>query len=162
MKVRETMVNVTIEPSKMIEAEELVRAQVASFHSDALFYPGVEEGGPPGYDSVDLMRRKIAEDITYTIRADGVIVGGVMLFEKGEGHLHLDVIFVAPELHSKGIGSKVMTFLAETYPDMRWTLDTPVYAVRNHHFYEKFGYVRGKMRFEPDGFALYAYEKPAD
>lgn len=154
-------VDVTIKESKAEEAEELVRVQIASFHSDAVFYPDVEEGGPPGYDSVDLMRRKIAEDIAYTIRADGEIAGGLILFEKGAGHLHLDVIFVAPELHSKGIGSKAMAFLAETYPGVRWTLDTPVYAVRNHHFYEKFGFVRGETTYEPDGFALYAYEKPA-
>jgi GNAT superfamily N-acetyltransferase len=154
--------NVTIERSRPHEAEELVRVQIESFHSDAVFYPGVEEGGPPGYDSVDLMLRKIAEDIAYTIRADGKLVGGVMLFEKEAGHLHLDVIFVDPGLQSKGIGSKAMAFLAETYPGMRWTLDTPVYALRNHHFYEKFGFVRVGKSFEPDGFALYAYEKEAD
>lgn len=154
--------NVTIERSVHQEAEELVRVQVESFHSDAVLYPGVEKGGPPGYDSVDRMRRKIAEDVTYTIRADGKIVGGVMLFEKEAGHLHLDVFFVDPSLHSKGIGSKAMTFLAETYPGVRWTLDTPVYALRNHHFYEKFGFVRVGQTFEPDGFALYAYEKAAD
>ena len=154
-------VKVTIERSKVEEAEELVRVQIASFHSDAVFYPGVEEGGPPGYDSADLMRRKIAEDIAYTIRTDGKIVGGVMLFEKAAGHLHLDVIFVDPALHNKGIGSKAMAFLSAAYPDVRWTLDTPVYAVRNHHFYEKFGYIRVGERVEPDGFKLYAYEKPA-
>lgn len=153
--------NVTIEKSKADDAEELVRIQVMSFNSDAMLYPGVEEGGPPGYDSIDLMRRKIAEDITYTIRMDGKIVGGITLFEKAPDHLHLDVIFIAPELHGKGIGSKAMIFLTETYPGVRWTLDTPVYAVRNHHFYEKFGFIRGQMTYEPDGFALYAYEKPA-
>ena len=154
-------VNVTIERSEVEEAERLVRVQVASFHSDAALYPGVEEGGPPGYDSVDLMQRKIAEDIAYTIFADGEIVGGVILFAKEMEHMHLDVIFVAPEMHGKGIGSRAMTFLAENYPGVRWTLDTPVYAVRNHHFYEKFGYIRGETTYEPDGFALYAYEKPA-
>lgn len=157
----EIALNVTIEPSKDNEAEELVRVQIASFNSDAVFYPGVEEGGPPGYDSVELMRRKIAEDFAYTIRADGKIVGGLILFKKDTGHMHLDVIFVAPALHGKGIGSKAMAFLEETYPGMRWTLDTPVYAVRNHHFYEKFGFLRGEA-YEVDGFALYPYVRPAD
>jgi len=39
-----------------------------------------------------------------------------------------------------------------------WTLDTPDYATRNHHFYEKFGYVR--VGSEPvEDFMLLAYEK---
>jgi GNAT superfamily N-acetyltransferase len=152
-------VNITIERSQAEEAEALVRVQIEAFHSDAVFYPGVEIGGPPGYDSVDLMRRKIAEDIAYTIRANGEIAGGLVLFPKEAGHLHLDVIFVDPALHSKGIGSKAMAFLEETYPGVCWTLDTPVYAVRNHYFYEKFGYERGEA-YEVDGFALYAYQKP--
>ena len=154
--------NVTIERSNADEAEELVHVQVASFHSDAIFYPGVEEGGPPGYDSIELMRRKITEDIAYTIRANGKIAGGMMLFEKGAGHIHRDVIFVDPALHSKGIGSQAMAFLAHAYPGVRWTLDTPVYAVRNHHFYEKSGFIRVGKNVEPDGFELYAYEKPAE
>lgn len=158
----EAQLNVTIERSNTDEAEELVRVQVESFHSDAIFYPGVEEGGPPGYDSVDLMQRKIIEDIAYTIRSNGKITGGIMLFEKEAGHLHLDVIFVDPALHGKGIGSKAMAFLSDVYPGVRWTLDTPVYAVRNHHFYEKFGYIRLGKKIEPDGFELYAYEKPAE
>lgn len=153
--------NVTIARSTDDEAEELVQVQVKSFNSDAVFYPGVGEGGPPGYESVDLMRRKIAEDISYTIRIDGKIAGGMMLFEKGTGHLHLDVIFVDPEMHGKGIGSQAMAYLIAAYPGVRWTLDTPVYAVRNHHFYEKFGFVRTGESVEPDGFALYAYEKSA-
>lgn len=152
--------DVTIERSNNSEAETLVRAQVESFHSDAVFYPGVEEGGPPGYDSVEFMRRKIAEDVAYTIRADGDIVGGMVLFEKTSGHLHLDVIFIVSAMQSKGVGSKAMIFLSETYPGIRWTLDTPVYAVRNQHFYEKFGYLRGP-EFEEDGILLYSYERPA-
>ena len=158
----EVTLNIGIERSRIEEAEALVRVQIESFHSDAVFYPDVEAGGPPGYDSVDLMQRKITEDIAYTIHADGEIVGGLMLFEKEPGHLHLDVIFVDPALHSKGIGSTAMAFLLDTYPGVRWTLDTPVYALRNHHFYEKFGYVRVGKRTEPDGFELYAYERPAD
>src|SRR5690606_24319573 len=129
----------------------LVRVQIASFHSDAVYYPGVEKSGPPGYDSIDTMKRRIAADITYTIRLNGEIAGGIILFEKGPGQMHLDVIFVAPTLHNKGIGSRAMAFLSETFPGMCWTLDTPVYAVRNHHFYEKFGFVQGDP-FEVDGF----------
>ena len=32
------------------DAETLVRVQVAAFHYDSVLYPGVELGGPPGYE----------------------------------------------------------------------------------------------------------------
>jgi RimJ/RimL family protein N-acetyltransferase len=41
---------------------------------------------------------------------------------------------------------------------MRWTLDTPAYAHRNHHFYEKLGFQKAGEH-DVDGFLLFAYEK---
>ena len=149
---------VTLQRSATADAETLLALQIAAFHDDARLYPGVELGGPPGYDSLDVLLDRIEGNDYYTILADGQIVGGIMAFPKGEGHRHLDVIYIAPDFHGRGIGSQAMRFIEQAYPAALWTLDTPVYAIRNHHFYEKLGYVR-MARFEDDGFALYAYEK---
>jgi GNAT superfamily N-acetyltransferase len=151
--------NISIERAASADAEILVKIQVAAFHYDAVLYPGVEPGGPPGYDSVDEMRRKIAEDECYKIVADGQIVGGLVVFDKGEGHYHLDVIFIDPAWHNHGIGQQAMKFIEETYPAARWTLDTPTWAVRNQHFYEKFGYKKVGEHEEPGDVPLFAYEK---
>jgi hypothetical protein len=51
-----------------------------------------------------------------------------------------------------------MEFIEQTYPAAKWTLDTPLYAVRNQHFYEKLGYVKVAEN-DYDGFILIAYEK---
>ncbi|MBI5668995.1 MAG: GNAT family N-acetyltransferase [Chloroflexi bacterium] len=150
--------NLSIERATAADAEALVRAQIAAFHSDAEIYPGVEIGGPPGYDSVNEMRAKIEQDETYKIVCDGQCIGGIVVFDRGQGHYHLDVIFVDPAFHNRGIGSQAMQFLERTYPARLWTLDTPQYAVRNQHFYEKFGYVKVRA-YELDGFPLYGYEK---
>lgn len=152
--------NITFEQATPADAEQLTHLQVLAFHEDANLYPGVEIGGPPGYDSVAVTLEKIAEDDYYKILADGQIVGGIVIFDRGEGHLHLDIIYIDPAHHNHGIGSKAMLFLEQTYPQAtRWTLDTPAYAIRNHHFYEKFGYVRGEESVEHGGIVLYAYEK---
>ena len=141
------------------DAETLVAAQIASFHHDAVLYPGVEAGGPPGYDSLAFMQRMMAGGDVYAIRADGVIVGGIGVFDEGSGHYHLGVIFLDPDHQNRGIGTRAMHFLEATYPDWhRWTLDTPQYAIRNHHFYEKLGYVRVGIDVQPD-ITLYIYEK---
>jgi GNAT superfamily N-acetyltransferase len=141
------------------DAPALVAAQVAAFHSDSVIYPGVELGGPPGYDSVEVMTLKIAEDDAYTFRLDGRIVGGMVIYDNGNGRYHLDVIFIDPAHHNQGIGSQAMTFLDTAYPAAHsWTLNTPAWAIRNHHFYEKFGF-RRTGESEWGGVPLLDYEK---
>jgi ribosomal protein S18 acetylase RimI-like enzyme len=149
--------SITFQRATTADAEALVVAQIAAFHDDTRLY-GVEIGGPLGYDSMDVMLRKIAEDETYKIVSDGQIIGVITLFPKGEGHYHLDVIAVHPDYHNRGIGSQAMSFIESTYPATKWTLDTPQYAVRNQHFYEKFGYVKVGIEEYPD-ITLIAYEK---
>ena len=51
--------NISIERATPADVENLVKAQIAAFHHDSVMYPGVEIGGPPGYDSVEQMREKI-------------------------------------------------------------------------------------------------------
>jgi ribosomal protein S18 acetylase RimI-like enzyme len=149
--------SITFQRATPADAEALVGAQIVAFHDDTRLY-GVEIGGPPGYDSVDVMLRKIAEDETYKIVSDGQIIGGIILWDKGEGHFHLDVIAIHPDYHNRGIGSQAMLFIESTYPATKWTLDTPTYAVRNQHFYEKFGYIKvGKDEFS--GVTIINYEK---
>lgn len=150
---------ISIERARVDDAEKLVKAQIAAFHHDSVLYPEVEVGGPPGYQSVDVMREKITDDETYTIKEDDVIIGGIVLFAKEDGHYHLDLIFIDPAHHDRGIGTQAMHFLEATYPAKVWTLDTPKWAIRNQHFYEKFGYVKQREFVEEDGTTLIAYEK---
>ena len=151
--------NIAIERASAADAEALVSVQIAAFHHDAELYPGVELGGPPGYDSPDLMRRKIQEDECYKILDAGRCVGGLVVFVMEQGHYHLDLIFLDPAYHDRGIGTQAMHFIEAAYPARRWTLDTPTWAVRNQHFYEKLGYVRVREFVEEDGTPLIAYEK---
>jgi GNAT superfamily N-acetyltransferase len=154
----EAGVNVSFERATAADAEALVAVQVAAFHSDAVAYPGVEVGGPPGYDSVEDALRKIARHPYYKIVRDGRIVGGIVVFDRGEGHFHLDLIYLDPKHHGRGIGTQAMQFLERTHRGTRWTLDTPSYALRNRHFYENLGYVKVGESAHAD-ITLFAYEK---
>jgi GNAT superfamily N-acetyltransferase len=151
--------NISFEHAKPDDVEALVQAQIRAFHYDTALYLGVEESGPPGYDSVEDTLRKIQEDEFYKILVDGQIVGGIILFEREPGHFHLDVLNIVPEYQNFGIGTCAITFIEQTYPASKWTLDTPAYAIRNQHFYEKFGYVKVGETGEAGGLILFAYEK---
>ncbi|MCU0464345.1 MAG: GNAT family N-acetyltransferase [Anaerolineae bacterium] len=147
-----------IERAVPADAEALVKAMVAAFHHDTVLY-GVPEDGPPGYQSVEVMLEKITTRDTFTIRCGGEVVGGMVVFDRGEGARHLDLIFLSPEYHGQGIGSQAMCFLDEQYPTATyWTLDTPSWAVRNQYFYGKFGFIKtGEHPF--DGITLFSYER---
>ena len=140
------------------DAQALLDVQIRAFHDDARLYPGVEIGGPPGYDSLEVVTEEIEKELYHKIVCDGKIVGGIVVYDRGEGHFHLDKIYVDPEYHNRTIGTCAMQFIEALYPASKWSLDTPVYAVRNHHFYEKMGYIRGK-EFAADDITLFAYEK---
>lgn len=149
---------ITFERATPADAAAIVAVEIASFHSDTPAY-GVPLDGPPGYNSVDVMKEKIAEAEAYKILVDGQIVGGIVLYLQ-EGEHHLDLLFIDPAYMNLGIGTEAMDFLEATYPDAtRWTLDTPEYAVRNQHFYEKFGFQKVGRHVLDDGLVLLAYEK---
>lgn len=150
--------SVSIKRAKIQDAKALIKAQIEAFHHDSVLYPEIEVGGPPGYDSIDVMREKITDNETYKIMSDKQLIGGIVIFNKGNGHYHLDLIFIVPEFHNRGIGTKAMRFIEDTFSATKWTLDTPAWAVRNIHFYEKLGYVKVD-EFEDDGTPLIVYEK---
>jgi GNAT superfamily N-acetyltransferase len=153
------MVEVTFEAPTIEDAAQLLEAQIRAFHDDARLYPGVELGGPPNYDSLPAVIREIQEDLYHKIVHEGKIIGALVVFDYGGGHYHLDKIFVDPEYHNRGVGTQAMQFLEKTYPAAVWTLDTPAYAVRNHHFYEKLGYVKEGEKVEDGNFRLFCYRK---
>jgi ribosomal protein S18 acetylase RimI-like enzyme len=148
----------SIEPATPADAEIMVKVQIAAFHNDAKLYPGLPLDGPPGYNSVDTFLKKLEECDYYKIVVDGQIVGGMTVYDMGEGHFHLDLIYIDPAYHNRGIGTQAMHFIEKAHAAQKWTLHTPGYAIRNQHFYEKFGYVKIGEETYPD-IVLIAYEK---
>ena len=74
---------------------------------------------------------------TYRIVLDGQKVGGVILkIDKETNHNHLEILFVSPEAHSKGIGYGAWRAIEKLYPETKvWETCTPYFDKRNIHFY---------------------------
>jgi GNAT superfamily N-acetyltransferase len=151
--------SLVIQRSSPAEAELLLAIQIRAFEDDARLYPGVEVGGPPGYDSLAELQRDLADFTCYSLYYEGQLVGGMVIFERGGGVIHLARLFIDPAHHNRGLGTQAMHFMEQTHPAQIYTLDTPLYATRNQHFYERLGY-RQARQFEADDLILIAYQKP--
>ena len=74
---------------------------------------------------------------TYRIWLEGEKVGGVILLIDPETrHNHLQILFVSPEAHSKGIGLGAWKAVEALHPEtLVWETCTPYFEKRNIHFY---------------------------
>ena len=79
----------------------------------------------------------IASGVAYRIREDGRIVGGLVLkIDEETQHNHLELLFVTPGVHSKGIGFAAWKEVERLYPETKvWETCTPYFETRNIHFY---------------------------
>ena len=85
--------------------------------------------------SRETILRCIQEGIAYRIVADGEVAGGLVLHLEGNSG-HLDLLFTAPDLHSRGIGYGAWRWVEEMYPQVTvWETCTPCFEKRNIHFY---------------------------
>lgn len=154
---------IIIEKANREDAEELTRVSTLAFADDNRFKPpGVCMEGPPGHDSVGAHEKWIENHIYYKALLRSRIIAGCCFEKRQARHFHVHGLFVDPEYHNRGCGKIFLAYLFERYPEVeKWSLETPSYARRNHHFYETAGFFRvGMTKFEPDlGWAFVLYER---
>ncbi len=90
----------------------------------------------------EIISRKTIEDsidkgVAYRILENGKAVGGLVLdIDEKSRHNHLELLFVSPAAHSKGIGFAAWQQIERLYPDtLVWETCTPYLETRNIHFY---------------------------
>lgn len=72
---------------------------------------------------------------TYRIVVDGKKVGGVVIKTDGNKG-DLDLLFVAPNVHSRGVGYAAWCEIEKMHPEVKiWETVTPYFEQRNIHFY---------------------------
>ncbi|MBR5931899.1 MAG: GNAT family N-acetyltransferase [Lachnospiraceae bacterium] len=83
------------------------------------------------------IERCIDEGVAYRIREDGRIVGGLILkIDEETQHNQLEILFIDPKVHSKGIGQAAWQEVERLYPETKvWETCTPYFETRNIHFY---------------------------
>ncbi len=121
------------------------REQFILDNQRAFKYGATEEFGERdnhfGEDGEIISRKTIENSIdngaAYRIREDGIAVGGLVLTINEETqHNHLDLLFVNPTTHSKGVGTAAWKEVERLYPETKvWETCTPYFETRNIHFY---------------------------
>ena len=150
---------ITLERACAKDAPALLAAKIDAFSGDVRLYGY----GPPGYDSLEDISNGIGcpDKHHFKILSDGELIGGLCAQDMGGGHFNLNSLYIFTNRHGEGAGTAAMRQLFHLFPEAtRWTTETPYLSYRNHHFYEKLGFVRtGETAPEADGFFLFLYER---
>lgn len=85
--------------------------------------------------SRETIERSIDGGEAYRIMQDGNAAGGVILSVDGERG-ELEILFVSPAVHSRGIGYAAWQEVEKLHPEVKvWETVTPYFEQRNIHFY---------------------------
>ena len=132
------MQQISLSPLRHEDREQFILDNQAAFN-----YGALEEFGRRDdhfEDEGEIISRKTIEASidsgeAYRIMDDGRPVGGVVIKTDGERG-DLDLFFVSPKAHSKGIGYAAWCAVERLHPEVTvWETVTPYFEKRNIHFY---------------------------
>ncbi|MBR5120171.1 MAG: GNAT family N-acetyltransferase [Clostridia bacterium] len=134
--------NVIVVPLAQEDREQFILDNQWAFKHGAMVEFGERDNHIDG-DGEIISRKTIERCIndpnneTYRIVVNGKNVGGVILKIDNETHINeLEILFVLPEEHSKGIGYGAWKAVEELHPEtVIWKTCTPYFDKRNIHFY---------------------------
>ena len=132
------MTDIQLLPLERSDRERFIRDNQEAFNYGALEEFGrrddhFEEDGE--IISRETIERSIDGGEAYRIMEDGRPVGGVVIRADG-GRGDLDLLFVSPEAHSRGIGHAAWRAVEKLHPEVTvWETVTPYFEKRNIHFY---------------------------
>lgn len=135
-------VTVTLEPLREDDREQFITDNQRAFKYGAMEEFGMRDDRMEEGEEV-ISRKTIERSIdgeqaeTYRIVHDGEIVGGLILqIDKQNAKGDLEILFIKPEAHSKGLGQAAWEAVEAMHPEIHvWETMTPYFEKRNIHFY---------------------------
>ena len=130
--------NIKLLPLKQEDREQFILDNQSAFKYGALEEFGLldnhfEEDGE--IISRKTIEKSIDNGEAYRIVQNGINVGGLVINVKGQKG-DLDLLFVLPKQHSKGIGYSAWCAVEKLHPEVKiWETMTPYFEKRNIHFY---------------------------
>lgn len=133
---------ITLEPLSSDDVEAFIADNQRAFKYGALEEFGMRDDHLDA-DGEIISRKTIEKSIyspgneSYRIVFNGRKVGGVVLkIDRKTNRNHLELFFVVPEEHGRGIGFAAWKQVEKLYPQTEvWETFTPYFEKRNIHFY---------------------------
>lgn len=137
----------TLPHVELVPLAENDREQFITDNQEAFLYGATQEFGMRDNhfeeDGQIISRETIERSIdgeravAYRIVLDGRKVGGMVLsIDKQSERGELELLFVSPNTHSRGVGQAAWHEVERIHPEVRvWELVTPYFERRNIHFY---------------------------
>lgn len=143
--------------------EVLTKIMIAAFNEDTSMHTDLKEDGPRGYDDGSLIKRLNEQKnlASYKLVYNNSIIGMYTVESKGNSEYSLEMLFIDPEYRQNHLGTIIWKDIEEKYVGAKkWTVETPDYSKRNHHFYtEKCGFKFNREKVCPNGAKSYIFEK---
>ncbi len=129
---------VELRPLDPSDREQFIKDNQEAFRFGALEEFGLrneryeEEGEIISRETIE---QSVDDGEAYRIVCDGKVVGGVVISVDGERG-DLELLFVSPRVHSRGIGYAAWRAVEKLHPEVKvWETVTPYFEKRNIHFY---------------------------
>ena len=132
------MTNIELLPLEQSDREQFIKDNQEAFNYGALEEFGRRDDHFEEEEQI-ISRVTIENSINggeaYRIMQDGQPVGGVIIKVDGDRG-NLEILFVSPRVHSKGIGYAAWCAVESLHPEVTvWETVTPYFEKRNIHFY---------------------------
>ncbi len=132
------MADIVLLPLEASDRNQFVLDNQEAFNYGALVEFGLRDDHfeePDEIISRETIEKSIDGGEAYRIMQDGKPVGGVIIKVEGDRG-DLDILFVSPKVHSKGIGYTAWCAVEKLHPEVKvWETVTPYFEKRNIHFY---------------------------
>jgi len=132
------MENIQLLPLKQADREQFIKNNQEAFNYGALEEFGRRDDHFEEDDQIisrETIEHSIDDGEAYRIMLDNKMVGGVVIKVDGKRG-NLDLLFVSPHAHSKGIGYAAWCAVEKLHPEVDvWETVTPYFEKRNIHFY---------------------------
>ena len=135
-------IDIILAPLQQADREQFIHDNQEAFKYGATEEFGMRDDRMEEGEEV-ISRKTIERSIdgeqaeTYRIVCDGEVVGGLILqIDKQNAKGDLEILFIKPEAHSKGLGQAAWKAVEAMHPEIIvWETCTPYFEKRNIHFY---------------------------
>ncbi|KAJ49642.1 putative acetyltransferase [Clostridium tetanomorphum] len=159
------MINNKISYEKIypVDYEILTRIMTSAFNEDTSMHTDLKEDGPTGYSDGSLIKKlnEHKDFESYKIIYKNNIVGAYTIGIKENNEYTLELLFINSDYRKDHLGTMVWKDIEQKYKDAKkWTVETPDYSKRNHHFYtKKCGFIFCRENICANGSKSFIFEK---